>query len=459
MIASGRRFFVILGGAIVLVFLVLTARRLPFDYEQTWQSAKQRIPGLGGQPGHDTAVAPHVANYFEQVFSADEPSHFDFAALSDACSRVEWNEDDIYMRCGGMSAGMFSIVSQVKVCLKMAIDTGSHLVLPSMPLRDSEHLLEYNRMNTSAYLTYDQWFDAEHIKASMARACPKMRVVHPSELDTTLPVKKTFSVSCQDAWNYRYVHSYFWVGRPYATFFADQLRFKKGEFEADKADPAHARTGVTVVDVDSEFLLFRITDDPTHRDLRTWTDLSHLVRFNAAPRQIIHRLLGALDSPARPYYGVHFRVENDSIWSSLDAQLHRDLDGLEQAWVLDGKPEPRPPVYLACGDAEQVEKFVAAGGERGWLVTHKWRLSEGDHALQDLINSLAFDFQGAIDMGIMIRARWFFGIGGSAFSSTVANHRDKLGRYRGNSFIIGDDDGARNVVFNDLDADEYACCL
>ena len=76
-----------------------------------------------------------------------------------------------------------------------------------------------------------------------------------------------------------------------------------------------------------------------------------------------------------------------------------------------------------------------------------------------MINDLAFDFQGAVDLGIMVRAQFFLGIQGSAFSSTVGNLRDITGRYRGSSFDVRDDQGAHTHLFNDGDAELYACCL
>ena len=76
-----------------------------------------------------------------------------------------------------------------------------------------------------------------------------------------------------------------------------------------------------------------------------------------------------------------------------------------------------------------------------------------------MIKDLAFDFQGAIDFGIMVKADFYIGITGSAFSSTVANARDSTGRYRGSSFDVFDDQGARNHLNNDGAASSYPCCL
>ncbi|KAH8809223.1 hypothetical protein F5884DRAFT_794855 [Xylogone sp. PMI_703] len=425
------------------------------------------VKEAGAGLGTDTGSGPKaplqssqlVQTYFAQAFSLREPAAYDFPVLKEACDSNTWPEDDVYLECNNMHAGLTSIISQVKVCFKMAIEAGTGLVLPSMPIRDPTNLLEYNLGHPEKYLTYDQWFDAQHVIDSFARACPKMKIVRPSQLDTEVAVKNRWSIDMPQGYNI--MRGYFWVGRPFKTHFNEQMAVLE-QLSALNPNRNDTAKGITVVTMGAQFLLFRITDDPTHKDLRLWNDISSLIRFNEGPRKIVDGLLNQING--RSFYGVHFRVENDTIWSSLDDQLKRDLDGLDHAWSKYGSPDPsaqKPLVYLACGDSDQVEKFVSAGKERGWEVTHKWALAEasGRKEILDVINELPFDFQGAVDMGIMLKSEFFFGITGSAFSSSVANLRDPTGRYRGSSLLIANDDGARNHLVNDGDASDYACCL
>jgi hypothetical protein len=449
---TNRRSLTIIGLASALV-LVWTARLLLLPSSSassfTWHPAGFKSSSSG------LSVPPHRSNYFEQVFSASKPSPFPYATLKEQCDHAEWVDDAPYLKCVGIVAGLTSIISQVKVCLKMAVESGSNLVLPTMPLRDSGVLQNFNFLNESAYMPYDEWFDDEHLRNVMSRACPKMKIVHPAELEVEVPVKHHAEISMGDAPGYTKISSYFWTGRPFRAFFEEQYRSIMFLHNLDpNRDPNEH--GITVVDIDSEFLLFRITDDPTGHDMRLWNDISHLIRFRDQPRQIVARLMAKL---TRPYYGVHFRVENDTIWSSLEHQLGVDLDALDRAWTKFGSPgQQKPLVYLACGDAVQVEKFVVAGAERGWEVTHKWRLAEDDPETISMINELPFDFQGAVDMGVMIPAEFFIGITGSALSYTVAHQRDVLGRYRGSSFDVWDDEGAGTHLAFEGDT-EYVRCL
>jgi len=403
-----------------------------------------------------------VQQFFEQVFSVEKPAPYPFPAIKYTCDNTKWDPElkDVYLQCGHMFAGMTSIISQVKVCMKMAMETGVNIILPSMPLRDSKDLKEFNFMNGDAYMTYDKWFDADHLIESMGRACPNIKILHPDQLgQDKIVVKHEWEIDVGKAPGYRQFNSHFWAGRPFKQFFDEEYA------KLVAAAPKDGVAGITSIKIASLFLLFRITDDPTGRDLKLWNDFSLLIRFLEPPRKIANQLLSQI---ARPFYGVHFRVENDTIWSSLEIQLKQDLDALDQAWeqfrtdvAATAQPPKKPLVYLACGDENQMAKFIEAGSERGWDVTHKWALarSHSDTSTLQMIDALAFDFQGAVDMGVMVQSSFFLGISGSAFSSSVANARDVTGRYRGSSFTSFDDEGARSHLFNDGDASSYACCL
>lgn len=356
------------------------------------------------------------------------------------------------------AAGMTSIISQVKVCFKLAVDAGVNLLLPAMPLRDSDDLTNFNFWNESAYRTYDAWFDQEHLLLSMARACPQMKIRHPDEAGTvSLPIAHKWDVDFSKAPGFRHLNGYFWVGRPFKAWFDFELgRLRFVDFNTPKSEP-EVQGGATIIGIASQFLLFRITDDATGRELALWNDLSRLIRFKEEPRIITNRILSHID---RPFYGVHFRAEKDSIWSSMENQLKVDLDALDKVWEKYGSfGQERPLVYLACGDPDQVDKFASAASERGWTVTSKYDLLRDYPVALKKLMDLPFDFQGAVDMGIMVKSHFFFGITGSAFSSTVANLRDETGRYRGSSLIYPDDDNARTHLFNDGDATHYPCCL
>src|SRR5580700_980865 len=57
-------------------------------------------------------LSPQVLKYFDQVFSVDKPADYDFPALRQQCEHTKWPENDVYLQCVGMAAGLTSIMSQ-----------------------------------------------------------------------------------------------------------------------------------------------------------------------------------------------------------------------------------------------------------------------------------------------------------------------------------------------------------
>ncbi|PSR77176.1 hypothetical protein BD289DRAFT_357081, partial [Coniella lustricola] len=427
------------------------------------------------------------------------PPQYAFPGAAAACARTAWKPENtnVYLKCGGIFAGMTSIVSQIKVCLKMALDAGVHLVLPTIPLRDSTDLTNFNFFNGSANMDFDRWFDEAHLRDAMARACPQLKIRKIADFqglgDASTELAAAAAAAAESGekmavaheWNFdintapglKLLAGYFWVGRPFRTWFEHELlRERFLSHSTPKTPAAAAAPGATIINIVSQFLVFRITDDATGRELALWNDLSAMVRFNEATRAITTKVEARID---QPYIGVHFRVEKDNIWSSYDDQLKQDLDALDKLWTRYGgagsgaakenKQQQqqqqgahglkKPLVYLACGDEEQIKGFEAAAALRGWNVTSKYDIVKNDAETLRQLKELPFDFQGAVDLGIMLKSWFFVGITGSAFSSTVANLRDSTGRYRGSSLQFPDDDHARTHLFNDGDAAAYACCL
>ncbi|RAL59146.1 hypothetical protein DID88_006702 [Monilinia fructigena] len=301
---------------------------------------------------------PQAERYFEQAFSIDKPAEYDFSALKQQCEQAEWPKNEVYLECSGIFAGLTSIVSQVKVCLKMALESGHGIILPSIPYRDEKNLKELNRFNEEAFMTYGEWFEESHLIEKMEKFCPQMRIIRRREIESgeiTVQHRWPIELSSKTAPGFAPLQGYFWKGRSFKDFFDAQYSQLTQLFLLNPNNKLNHEAGITAIQIDPQFLVFRVTDDATGQDLKLWNDLGYLVRFKEPPRRVVSRLLAQID---RPFYGVHFRVESDQIWSSLENQLQVDLDALDRAWNMYGGPdEEKPLVYLACGDQNQVGKI------------------------------------------------------------------------------------------------------
>ena len=436
-----------------LFLLVGTVTATMFIAWMTWRGHSELTQSVLKITHSESSPTPRET-LFDQVFSVGDPAPYDYPTLAKFCRVKPATKESPYLNCTSafLPLGLTSLMSSVKVCLKMTIDSGSHLILPKIPRRDTADMTRFNLFNPNSFIPYDQWFDAEHLKRVMARACPHTNIIHPDEIGTTVTVRESLGISLDEDPSYQRAHAIFWAGKTFREWFADHYAGARARMtEAPKEQ------GITVVTIDAEFMAFNIMNDASRNDLYLWNDLARVLRFPPTQREIVHRLLKSMNGP---FYAVHFRAEKDNAWSTPAEQLRRTLEGLDKAWSRYGQHNTsKPKVYVACGDEEQANFFVAGAFEHGWTAVHKWTLLANDPTTEAMVNALPFDFMGAVDLGLMVKSDFFFGLGGSAMSYTAANYRDPAGHFRGSSFNLENDEGARNHLFEDLDSIGYSCCL
>lgn len=430
---------------------------------------------------------PSVQSLFEQTWALNEPPSEILTHLKSQCDRTVWR-DDLYMHCGGLTAGLTSIMASLRVCFKMALDAGIGLAIPVMALRDSKDLKDFKTFDADSHLPYGDWFDEDHLIRELSNSCPQMKVARIGpDKQPLLPDSAWLYIDLNRADGFRLFDSWAWPGRTWNAFFWGDKGIK---VEMEKLTAEHAAKGTVepkgarLVSLWTPFCFFKITEDVTGHDLRVWHELDHLIRFRTGPRKIVHRLLE--HQKDKPFVGVHYRGEKDNIWSSAAVQLARNLEMAEAAWALylkgrspDDKTTPEKLIYLACGDQDAIREFTEKAATQGWKVIDKWSIAtvtdlsdkvfsnsgkeENDFdSLVSQIDALPFDHQGSIDLAMVTVSTFFIGFTGSAFSYTVANHRDPLGRYRGSTMQKLWDEGALDAkthLFNDGESGQYPCCL
>lgn len=419
--------------------------------------------------------------YFDQTFSLDPAQHYDFPALTRQCEGTEWISEmgigTMYLQCDGIYLGLTSVISQVKSCFKMAIEAGMGVILPNIPLRDANDLLNYNQGNHAADRRFGDWFDVAHLRLVMEQTCPKLLIRSPDDLSIAggdVQVHRSWVIDEHAARYFRERDGYFWAGKPFKDFFDLSLRALLTQPGAQEEfyrnpDGTISMDDVTLIAMRADFELFNLVNDATGHERHLWDELGRAMRFRQEPRLIVDEMLEQLGR--EPFFAVHFRGEADNMWASPEEQILVDLEALDQAWEKVKTERvfkrydnsTKPPVYLACGDANSIQIFVQAGREKGWNITSKYGLAS--KKTLESIAALPFDFQAIVDLGILVKSHFFIGIMGSAFSYTVANVRDATSRYRGSSFDVADDEGARTHMFpnndrhGDLTMERYACCL
>lgn len=496
--------------ALVLVFFIFTLLNVRYrSLDGPVSKLREALVDPAGSSELSLATLPATAHalsrstqqLFQQTWFEDPPA-IDLPNLRAQCERTEWRED-VYIQCGGLTAGLTTIISGLRVCFRMALDAGVNLVIPAMALRSSDKLDQFNTFDEKFIYPYSEWFDEEHLISALESQCPQMKIARLDKKKAPrLPSGPWVHLELDSAPGFKQFEGWAWPGRTWHTWFLEQgLPAAVEEYKSNLAKvDLPVPKGPTVVSLFTPFLFFRITEDTTGHDQKVWHELNSLIRYNKPSRRIVGQLMDHIKS--RPYIGIHYRGEKDNIWSSPEVQLKRDLEMAESGWALFlsdlpsnrlrwGKEQVKT-IYLACGDQDAISQFKAEADKRGWTIIDKWSMAkeidntatdafkshdrdsssrdksdEDDDAaatpsLVNAIDALPFDHQGSIDLALVTMSTFFIGFTGSAFGFTVANARDPAGRYRGSTMDRLWDEGAieaKSHLFNDGESGQYPCCF
>ncbi|PMD15150.1 hypothetical protein NA56DRAFT_693440 [Hyaloscypha hepaticicola] len=100
------------------------------------------------------------------------------SGLSELCQETTWT-DGLWLHChsrcgpngGSFCGGITNARNRVQTCVRLAIDLGAGVLIPSVTTR-----AEDNVGNTNAYTVCpDHWFDTEYFESEMTRQCPQLQ--------------------------------------------------------------------------------------------------------------------------------------------------------------------------------------------------------------------------------------------------------------------------------------------
>lgn len=418
-------------------------------------------------PGTDLRFSETILQLQDQVWSQN-PSESGslFPVLQGQCSRTVF-KPDVYLRCGTPVAGLMTIVSQLKTCVRIAIDTGSNLILPMIAQRDNVDLKDFNFLNSAEHKPLTDWFDEKTFVDRLNRACPAMKVVslNDKKEPKLKKIRQEIGFDMASAPYYNGFGNWAWPGRDWATWWNAQMSKQIAMDAEARSVPAD---GAIIVHVPAPMSFFNLLNDISGRSLALWNELNYVFRFKPKPRMIINELLDSIktnDTHQKSYLGVHFRTEKDSpdAWTSAEAQIERILTTAEQvASLLRYVPGASRTIYLACGDKDRIDQFKQAAGKAGWDVIDKYSMTANlDTDLHKELSSLPFDHQGMVDLAMLLRSEFFIGLTNSAFSFSIAHMRDPRGRFGGSTLENSFDESsmmARTHLFDDGEG-AYQCCL
>ncbi|KAK6344223.1 hypothetical protein TWF696_007865 [Orbilia brochopaga] len=428
-----------------LTVLLLFASWLVF-----FQGSKYTVPFLNSTLKNESPSWRD--QYYQQVFGGSNQTSENITSnLSELCRETEWRPN-LYLNCTEIAAGLFNQVNEIKNCIRMAIDAGAALILPSINERNSSKLYSFH--DEALRFRFGHFWDEAYIIDQLERSCPQMKVL-PSD-EPPIAEAKVVTVDAHRAPDFKEYLGYFDGTRTFRAF----------------ADKTVGEQNFTTIDfpiilrVTWTFLATNPENDPTGLDWRAWTELSLLLRPTEIERQLVQRLTESQLLKKDSYIGVHLRVETDAIgkwWDNFDMQAAKNLKAIDvvakQYREGPGNGE-NPYIFVACGDPKAIEKFKQLAAKRGYSVVDKWGILANDTESLSQLDTLSFDAKGLLDYAVLLNSYFFLGTLGSSFSYTVANMRSDLGRYPGSSFVVNDAGNSFSHLFMPPSKRaNFPCCL
>lgn len=387
-------------------------------------------------------LAPIVYSIFEQVYAEAEPPLLRLDGIA-----IVWSDSvykpDVYLQCELFVGGMSTLFSHLKACVSLAIGLGTNLIIPTTPSRKHEVLNEWS----DVAVPIGKWLDQDFFINRLQAACPQLQVALLDEKKRPiLNAAKTVSLNpCVDD----DVHLPLKFCTPIGAYGADD-HAKPWKYRTEERlnEILEARLPEEQGPLVLQMLSFggffnKSVDLPT---AKRFVELTELFRTPSHIRKVLASLVNEISQhpgQLKKYVGVHFRAEQDALdeikhgWHSPEEQLQRILVVAEQAKVALGNEDDEKLIYLACGEQDKIDLFRDAANAQGWKVIDKWTLASavGKSTLTQ-INALDFDHMAMIDSALLLVSDFFIGTGDSAFSYSLAHHRNPSGRFWGNTLEL-----------------------
>ncbi|KAF3163366.1 hypothetical protein TWF225_002076 [Orbilia oligospora] len=392
--------------------------------------------------------------YYREVFTESNRTTDTILTpnLAELCRAITWRPN-LYLNCTRISAGLFNQVNEIKNCVRMAIDTGANLILPSSSERDSERLNNFHTDDIAWKRQFRQRWDEEHIMSHLGKACPQMKVL-PSD-EPPISNATHILIDPKGSPGFKEYLGHFDGTRTFRDY-VDKTSSEKGATLNSTISPV-------VLEIEWTLLVINPENDPTGLDWRAWTEISLLIRPTESHRRLVQKLSEAESLRKDSYIGVHLRVEHDAVgkwWDDLELQVSKNLNSIDvmakrfREQRGDGK---NPFIYVACGDKKGIERFRELAALRGYIVLDKWGVLGNDTESLSKIDKLSFDERGLLDYAVLLNGYFFLG---SSFSYTVANMRSDRGRFPGTSFVVDDMAKSFSHLFMPPSGRaHFACCL
>lgn len=270
--------------------------------------------------------------------------------------------------------------------MRLAIDAGSGLVIPSMLSRDEASLP-----------TCGKTFNIEQLVQNLGTLCPQMPI---RTCGNWTGIAVALEMPYRSPAEYR--------NRP--DDFRTELHTFVNDHNVSMTTPVAVRYG-------DPFAAWNYTAAGEHSTIQK--ELFGILTFNSellALGTLVHEALASTHG----YIGIHLRAESDwpEHYGNISVQTALYLGELARL-----QKEPQfllRDLYISCGDQGAIQTFRILAQKLGFTVHDKWTLLEDQPEMLERMEALDFDRKAIVEYEVLVKSSYFFGAGQSTFSMLVA---------------------------------------
>jgi len=331
--------------------------------------------------------------------------------LRELCDNTTWI-DGLWLHCHGrgkldeegkstFSGGLNNVRGRLQTCIRLAINAGAGVVIPTIASRDQAHL---KNLGGGDLVPASRYWNTEFLGESLQRECPQLRM--------------RFDLHGIDQERRVLGRTRHWKNSRYHDNGFRQEVFaylqKASVTDVSRSNPASLSFGDTFLGWD-----YKLSGElATVRK-----DLFRTIAYNETLMEIGSQIR-ASPQLQRGYVGVHLRGERD--WPNGFGNWRKQMNFYtEEITSLNRRLSLNiTTIYVSCGNATVIDIFRKRLSLLGYSVHDKWSLLGNNPAMLARIEALLFDQKAAIEYTTLFNSAFFMGPFMSSMSQLIAYARE-----------------------------------
>ncbi|KAJ9149493.1 Alternative oxidase [Pleurostoma richardsiae] len=355
----------------------------------------------------DTVKGDDVSDSVAEPETAHE---VELESLKDLCADTTWHKGlwvHCHSACGpnkkSFCMGLNNARNRVQTCVRLAIDAGAGVILPSIATRDPNHLV-----NTGTDRSYcpDTWWDIASLKDTMQTACPQLKVEFCPPEDKP-EIDRVITVPFR-----RYLEASHHTGSFHTLVDAALADANLSVNDVSATDPL-------VIDFGDTYIGWNYRESGELGTIRK--ALFRALPFNRTLLDLSMRIFERPQLRGGDFIGVHLRGESDwpAGFGTVQTQMAQYVEAIEHIAAHPGGSGTRT-VFVSCGDRGSIQTFREMLQPLGYEVYDKWGLLEDRPDDLQIVESQRFDQKAIIEYQVLVGAKYFIGVIMSSMSSMIA---------------------------------------